>query len=97
MYDVQDLSHAFSPFLSPRALQELMMPVECLMPAEIMSQNNEGQRIIYELESVLVNAKKLFLDTRVTKSIIDLMSLALQVLAQHILSCNIAFLRIIGV
>ncbi|KAK4296400.1 hypothetical protein Pmani_031102 [Petrolisthes manimaculis] len=61
-----------------KALQELMMPVECLMPAEIMNQNNEGQRIIYELESCLVNTKKLFLDTRVTKSIIDLMSSVLQ-------------------
>lgn len=80
---VQDPSHAFFPFLFARALQELMMPVECLMPAEIMSQNHEGQRIIYELESVLVNTKKLFLDTRVTKSIIDLMSSALQVLSQN--------------
>ncbi|XP_042227111.1 protein timeless-like isoform X2 [Homarus americanus] len=61
-----------------KVLQELMTPVECLMPAEIMSRNNEGHRIIHELESSIVSAKKLFLDTRVTKSIIDLMSSVLQ-------------------
>ncbi|XP_071541193.1 protein timeless isoform X2 [Panulirus ornatus] len=61
-----------------KVLQELMTPVECLMPAEVMRRNHEGQRIIHELESSIVMAKKLFLDTRVTKSIIDLMSSVLQ-------------------
>ncbi|XP_050729606.1 protein timeless-like isoform X3 [Eriocheir sinensis] len=61
-----------------KVLQELMTPVECLMPAETMSQNHEGKRIIYELETAIVNAKKLFLDTQVTKAIVDLMSSVLQ-------------------
>ena len=56
-----------------------MTPVECLMPTETMSQNHEGKRIIYELETAIVNAKKLFLDTQVTKAIVDLMSSVLQV------------------
>nr|XP_045617792.1 protein timeless-like [Procambarus clarkii] len=59
-------------------LQELMTPVECLMPSEIKSCSNEGHLIIYELESSIVMAKKLFLDTQVTKSIIDVMSSVLQ-------------------
>lgn len=61
-----------------KVLQELMTPVECLMPMETMSQNHEGKRIIYELETAIVNAKKLFLDTQVTKAIVDLMSSVLQ-------------------
>lgn len=61
-----------------RVLQELMTPVECLMPTETMSQNHEGKRIIYELESAIVNSKKLFLDTQVTKALVDLMSSVLQ-------------------
>ncbi|XP_063887933.1 protein timeless-like isoform X5 [Scylla paramamosain] len=61
-----------------KVLQELMTPVECLMPTETMSQNHEGKRIIYELETAIVNAKKLFLDTQVTKAIVDLMSSVLQ-------------------
>ena len=62
-----------------RVLQELMTPVECLMPTDTMGQNHEGKRIIYELESAIVNAKKLFLDVQVTKAIVDLMSSLLQV------------------
>ncbi|KAG0723966.1 Protein timeless [Chionoecetes opilio] len=61
-----------------RVLQELMTPVECLMPTDTMGQNPEGRRIIYELESAIVSAKKLFLDTQVTKAIVDLMASVLQ-------------------
>lgn len=70
---------SYSLLIPFRVLQELMTPVECLMPAETMSQNHEGKRIIYELETAIVNAKKLFLDTQVTKAIVDLMSSILQV------------------
>ena len=56
------------------------------MPTETMSQNHEGKRIIYELETAIVNAKKLFLDTQVTKAIVDLMSSVLQV-------CVCSFIR----
>lgn len=62
-----------------RVLQELMTPVECLMPVEIMGRNYEGRHIVHELESAIVMTKKLFLDTRVTKALIDLMSTVLQV------------------
>ncbi|XP_076038952.1 timeless [Oratosquilla oratoria] len=57
-----------------KVLQELMTPVECLMPIEIMSRNCEGQRIIHELEAAIHSTKKLFLDTRVTKALIDFMN-----------------------
>ncbi|XP_042876538.1 protein timeless-like isoform X2 [Penaeus japonicus] len=61
-----------------KVLQELMTPVECLMPVEIMGRNYEGRHIVHELESAIVMTKKLFLDTRVTKALIDLMSSVLQ-------------------
>nr|AYE56134.1 timeless protein [Penaeus vannamei] len=61
-----------------KVLQELMTPVECLMPVEIMGRNYEGRHIVHELESAIVMTKKLFLDTRVTKALIDLMSTVLQ-------------------
>ncbi|XP_063600938.1 protein timeless-like [Penaeus indicus] len=61
-----------------KVLQELMTPVECLMPVEIMGRNYEGRHIVHELESSIVMTKKLFLDTRVTKALIDLMSTVLQ-------------------
>lgn len=81
----------FSPALT-RVLQELMTPVECLMPAETMSQNHEGKRIIYELETAIVNAKKLFLDTQVTKAIVDLMSSVLQVCICLCMFCTCLYL-----
>nr|ANW48379.1 timeless [Euphausia superba] len=61
-----------------KVLQELMTPVECLIPMETMSRNCEGRRIIQELESSIMLHKKMFLDTRVTKAIVDLMGSTLQ-------------------
>lgn len=62
------------------------------MPAETMSQNHEGKRIIYELETAIVNAKKLFLDTQVTKAIVDLMSSVLQVCVCLCVCCTCLYL-----
>ncbi|CAL4125074.1 unnamed protein product, partial [Meganyctiphanes norvegica] len=61
-----------------KVLQELMTPVECLIPVETMGRNCEGRRIIHELESSILLHKKMFLDTRVTKAIVDLMGSILQ-------------------
>lgn len=57
-----------------KVLQELMTPVECLMPVHIMGRSVEGCRIINELDRSIANAKKLFLDTKITKALVDLMS-----------------------
>nr|AGV28716.1 timeless [Eurydice pulchra] len=61
-----------------KVLQELMTPVECLMPVQTMSQSGEGQRIVLELEKAISSAKALFLDTRVTKALVDYIDSILQ-------------------
>ena len=62
-----------------RLLQELLTPVECLMPVDVVGRNYEGRHIVGELEMGIVVAKKLFLDTRLTKVLVDLMTQVLQV------------------
>ncbi|XP_066947937.1 protein timeless isoform X5 [Macrobrachium rosenbergii] len=61
-----------------KVLQELMTPVECLIPINIMGRNTEGYRIISELDNSISTAKEAFMDGKSTKALVDLMNTILQ-------------------
>ena len=49
------------------------------MPVHVMGKNCEDRRIIQELEMSIITSKKLFVDTRITKALIDFMNDIMQV------------------
>ncbi|XP_068209614.1 protein timeless isoform X3 [Palaemon carinicauda] len=61
-----------------KVLQELMIPVECLIPINIMGKNTEGFRIISELDHSIATAKEAFLEGKCTKALVDVMNSLLQ-------------------
>jgi timeless len=56
-----------------RLLVNLTIPVECLLPMEIMARTDAGRHTIYELNNLLFSAKDAFIEPRSTRSIIDFM------------------------
>ncbi|XP_059481526.1 protein timeless isoform X2 [Neocloeon triangulifer] len=56
-----------------RLLVNLTIPVECLLPMEIMARTDAGRHTIYELNNLLFSAKDAFVEPRSTKSILDFM------------------------
>jgi timeless len=56
-----------------RLLVNLTIPVECLLPMEIMARTDAGRHTIYELNNLLFSAKDAFVEPRSTRSIIDFM------------------------
>ncbi|XP_065343763.1 protein timeless isoform X3 [Cloeon dipterum] len=56
-----------------RLLVNLTIPVECLLPMEIMARTDAGRHTIYELNNLLFSAKDAFVEPRSTRSILDFM------------------------
>lgn len=54
-----------------RLLVNLTIPVECLLPMEIMARTDAGRHTIYELNNLLFSAKDAFVEPRSTRSILD--------------------------
>ncbi|KAL1124145.1 hypothetical protein AAG570_001915, partial [Ranatra chinensis] len=54
-----------------KILVNLTMPVECLLPLEVMSKTDAGRNTIIELNWLLANCKEAFLDPRSTRRILD--------------------------
>lgn len=54
-----------------RLMVNLTVPIECLLSAEVMIRTDIGRHTIYELNHLLYTSKEVFVDTKVTKSIID--------------------------
>lgn len=47
------------------------MPVECLLPMEVMFKTDVGRNTIYELNMFLNSCKEAFLDPRATKRVLE--------------------------
>ena len=60
-------------------MQELLTPIECLMPSRMTKRDYESQRVVHELQKAVSLAKKSFLDVRATKAILDIITNILQV------------------
>lgn len=54
-----------------RILACLLVPVECLLPLDIMSQTDIGRVVVFELKSFLVQSKTIFQDPRSTRAILE--------------------------
>lgn len=53
-----------------RILVNLTVPVECLLPLDVMLKTDTGRNTIYELNWLLTSCKEAFLDPRSTRNII---------------------------
>uniref|UniRef100_A0A6B2E730 Putative dna topoisomerase i-interacting protein n=1 Tax=Phlebotomus kandelakii TaxID=1109342 RepID=A0A6B2E730_9DIPT len=56
-----------------RILVNLTVPVECLLPMEMMSRTDVGRHTIFELNKLLVQSKEAFTDSKGTKAVLDYM------------------------
>ncbi|XP_059617920.1 protein timeless isoform X2 [Phlebotomus argentipes] len=56
-----------------RILVNLTVPVECLLPMEMMSRTDVGRHTIFELNKLLVQSKEAFTDSKATKAVLDYM------------------------
>lgn len=56
---------------SIKVLTNLTMPVECLLPIEVMSKTEAGRNTINELNWLLISSKEAFLEPRATRRIVD--------------------------
>ena len=56
----------------------LTMPVECLLPIEVMSKTEAGRNTIYELNWLLTSCKEAFLDPKATRRIVDHIKMVLE-------------------
>jgi hypothetical protein len=65
------LTTTFSSSL--RVLVNFTTPLECLFSTEELSQTEEGQQTLFELEQHLSEAKNLFLDQRVASNVLEVM------------------------
>ncbi|KAF4523325.1 hypothetical protein B566_EDAN011805, partial [Ephemera danica] len=61
-----------------RLLVNLTIPVECLLPMEIMARSDAGRHTIFELNSLLAAAKEAFIEPRSTRSILQFMKKLLE-------------------
>ncbi|XP_046676926.1 protein timeless-like isoform X1 [Homalodisca vitripennis] len=59
-------------------LENLMIPVECLLPIDIMIKEDAGRSTIYQLNWLLTACKEAFLNPCATKSVIDYMKLIIK-------------------
>lgn len=67
--------------LTIKILVNLTTPVECLLSIEEISKNNVGRHTVFEMNNLLLSSKEAFVDSRVTKSILDY--------ANHIIENNV--------
>jgi timeless protein len=67
-----------------RLLVNLTVPIECLLSVDVMTRTEIGRHTIYELNRLLYTSKEVFIDLKITKSIIDFMKSILE--ADHKLS-----------
>ncbi|KAJ9579783.1 hypothetical protein L9F63_004568, partial [Diploptera punctata] len=56
-----------------KILVNLTIPVECLLPIDVMSKSDAGRHTIFELNQLLISGKEAFVDSRSTKAIVDYM------------------------
>ncbi|XP_069692424.1 protein timeless isoform X2 [Periplaneta americana] len=56
-----------------KILVNLTIPVECLLPIDIMSKTDTGRHTIYELNQLLMSGKDAFVDSRSTRAVTDYM------------------------
>lgn len=56
-----------------RLLVNLTIPVECLLPMEIMARSDAGRHTVFELNNLLTSAKDAFIEPRSTRSVLDFM------------------------
>ncbi|PSN50865.1 Protein timeless, partial [Blattella germanica] len=56
-----------------KILVNLTIPVECLLPIEVMFKTDAGRHTIFELNQLLVSGKEAFVDSRSTKVIVEYM------------------------
>ncbi|XP_055680869.1 protein timeless isoform X3 [Lutzomyia longipalpis] len=61
-----------------RILVNLTVPVECLLPMEMMSRTDVGRHTIFELNKLLVQSKEAFTDSKATKAVLDYMKSILE-------------------
>uniref|UniRef100_A0A1L8DX49 Putative dna topoisomerase i-interacting protein n=1 Tax=Nyssomyia neivai TaxID=330878 RepID=A0A1L8DX49_9DIPT len=61
-----------------RILVNLTVPVECLLPMEMMSRTDVGRHTIFELNKLLVQSKEAFTDSKATKAVLDYMKIILE-------------------
>ncbi|KAK6632154.1 hypothetical protein RUM44_007184 [Polyplax serrata] len=61
-----------------RILVNLSVPIECLLPVDIMSKTDSGRITIAELNAFLMKSKESFVDPRTTRVIIDYMKKILE-------------------
>jgi hypothetical protein len=56
----------------------LTIPVECLVPVDIISNTDIGRHTIFELNQLLVSGKEAFVDSRSTRAVMDYMRQVLE-------------------
>lgn len=61
-----------------RLLVNLTVPVECLLPVDMISQSEIGRHTIYELNKLLITSKEAFVEWKSTKAVIDYMKSILE-------------------
>ncbi|EDO63569.1 AGAP008288-PA [Anopheles gambiae str. PEST] len=54
-----------------RLLVNLTVPVECLLPVDLVSKSEIGRHTIFELNKLLITSKEAFVDWKTTKAVID--------------------------
>uniref|UniRef100_A0A182QXY1 Timeless n=1 Tax=Anopheles farauti TaxID=69004 RepID=A0A182QXY1_9DIPT len=54
-----------------RLLVNLTVPVECLLPVDLVSKSEIGRHTIFELNKLLITSKEAFVDWKATKAVID--------------------------
>lgn len=75
------LIHAKDPKIideTIRLLVNLTVPIECLLSVEVMSRTEIGRHTIFELNNLLMSAKKAFSEACGTRAIIDRMKTVLE-------------------
>lgn len=61
-----------------RLLVNLTVPVECLLPVQLISKSEVGRHTIWELNKLLVTSKEAFVEWKSTKAVIDYMKCLLE-------------------
>lgn len=56
----------------------LTIPVECLLPVDIISNTDVGRHTIFELNQLLLSGREAFVDSRSTRAIMDYMRQVLE-------------------
>lgn len=56
----------------------LTIPVECLLPVDIISNTDVGRHTIFELNQLLQSGREAFVDSRSTRAIMDYMRQVLE-------------------